>query len=179
MCTLGCHSESPGQTKGDPFFAHLDRRALETGAAKFPRARYVGDPNNQDIARFVNHLATHGMRLRYHDESQRWHVVSPTFGEFVVEVNIFAFPEDASLLEMQVGCLSINLAHGLNPKAKLLMSLPNLARIRSARDQSKKNETLEESTRKFNDISAMPEYRSLVNKLKQSFVEYEGRKGRR
>ena len=121
--------------------------------------------------RFVESLASKGIHIQYHQPTKRWRVAAPAFGDYVVQVeNIGVFPDESTLLEMQLGCRAINLAHGLNPKAKLIMSLPGLTRVAvdptasiSAKKWAKQTAEIRSST----------EYIALESKLKQLFIEYE------
>lgn len=147
-------ADASQDTVADRFFAHLEVESLPGGDGGVVAAVFDADPTNEKIVGFVKHLASNEIQLAYHPPTQRWHVDSDRFGAFQFEIeSLGAFPDDATELEMQAGCLAINLAHGLNLQARLIMSPPQLRRA-----------------------AGDPEQASVYqNKLKQLFMEYDPR----
>jgi hypothetical protein len=137
-------------------------------------AKTIDDPRHEKVVRFVDYLASKGIRLQYHEENREWRVTSQTFGAYAAKVeSIRAFPDGTTLREMQAGCLMINLAHGLNPKAQLIMSVPGLSYIGDGNSPLDNTSTVDVHGQKTTEILSHPEYIKLERKLKQLFIEYE------
>ena len=181
ICALGCDSAKPElasepskQTDIGPFFVHTGSVDLIAEYPDAVGALTVDDVHNEKIVAFVEYLGSKNIRLRYHESSSQWRVVSPTFGDYAVRVeSIRAFPDSSTLREMQIGCQVINLAHGLNPKAELIMSIPDLTRTNDDSEQTQGALTVEEFRKQTEEIRSRPDYTALVETLKQLFIEYE------
>jgi hypothetical protein len=131
--SLGC--EGP---KRDP---PLDTRTINAGL----------DPGNPLIVGLVTHFGTHGIKLVH--ERGWWRVIDPANPDYDVIVSLRAFPEAATLDQMQFALMQINLAYRLNAPAHVAMSYPSL---RGARPGATKE----------------PRYVTLMGTLERLFQEY-------
>lgn len=178
LCALGCDSVATdgeatrvGRADVDPFLAHTGTCDVVTENSDVAGATVVGVRDNDKVIRFVEYLSSNGIQLRYDEAAMHWQVVSPTFGDYVVRIeSIAAFPDSSTLVEMQIGCLAMNLLHGLNPRAQLIMSLPGLVR---ASDDPNSSVTVEESQKQGDTIRSSAQYVALENELKTLFIEYQ------
>ncbi|MFG0336183.1 MAG: hypothetical protein ACF8TS_22725 [Maioricimonas sp. JB049] len=119
-------------------------------------------PDNPQIERFTDHLASLGYRLRYAADRSEWQSAAPVVGKYGMRLSIGAFPPDSSLQEMQRSLMATNLAYGLNPDAHLAMSEPGLVRMEpDGDDHGELMDTLESEA-----------FRTARDELKRAFLDY-------
>jgi hypothetical protein len=87
------------------------------------------------ILGLVPHFEANGIHL-VHDRGGWWRVTQLANPDFEVIVSLRAFPEGASVNQIEEALTQINLAYLLNPRARVAMSYPSLrgARPGAARD---------------------------------------------
>jgi hypothetical protein len=96
-----------------------------------------GGPNREPprILGLVAHFEAHGIHL-VHDRGGWWRVTQQANPDFEAMVSLRAFPEGASVNQIEEALTQINLAYLLNPKARVAMSYPS---IRGARPETVKD----------------------------------------
>jgi hypothetical protein len=93
------------------------------------------DPTNPRILGLVAHFEANGIHL-VHDRGGWWRVTQPASPDFEVMVSLRAFPEGASVNQIEEALTQINLAYLLNPMARVAMSYPS---IRGGRPETVKD----------------------------------------
>lgn len=95
-------------------------------ALSFTVAVHAEDKPDPAIEAIVKHFAKHGFKMEKDKEYWGWIVTDPKFPGYYIIVNFKSFYTNATEEEMNKKLAQINLAHLLNAKAHLAMSIPGL-----------------------------------------------------
>jgi hypothetical protein len=161
--------EIQAKREGDPFYAHsyswrspASEPQTDDATVDVTTRRLDQDPENEQIRRFVEYLASIGFRFRYDVERREWQTAEPLVGLYAIRFSIGAFSPDSTLREMQMALMPINLAFGLNPDAHLAMSKPSLVRLTP-------NET---DPRELGDALKSAPFQQAQDRLMHAFLDY-------
>jgi len=118
---------------------------------------------NARLSAFAAHCREHGIIIEHHERSS-WRVIEPEVAKHQLQFEIGAFPESATLSEMQNSLFHISAALALNSDARIAMSFP--APLPTVSDRGDINH--EQQYR----IMMSPEYKNLVSRLVDLFLDY-------
>lgn len=123
----------------------------------------VNDVTDRRLTKFAEYCRDHDVIIR-HRESAYWRVIEPKIQGYELEFGLGTFPNSAAENEMRRALGNINLAYSLNAEAHIAMSFPGLQGVPA--------DVFEKNPDAIRDITESEEYKALVAKVADLFLEY-------